>query len=819
MIRKAILTVGVLGFVLLIAGGVMAEETFTEFRAQQSGATSVDVAVINESSWVVAYEQNNALHFQKTEDTGQTWTNAVQLLGLTDFNFALDIEVQNESVYGIVADTTDERITLYNTSDGGATWSNRDVIDTADTGNDTHDPRLAISPTGQSWTVTWKSDDNVGGVITDRFFSATSQDHFDTAESPVLISVHSDGPGRWKEDSRVFYTDTDELVFIGDRSDGSGCACGQVWKSTNNGDQWTLVGSTSDGGNSDISKMIAASAIDSNTIGVVGTTGEVTPRALMFISVDGGVTWIESDTGVTIDTPLVSSGLVGFNSATWAASFGDGIDGLNVAKTTDGGDTFSVNQSILDSGGANAQSRAVARNATTYLISTVGTRVLLSDVTEIGDPLIILTPTAEQGGFNDLTDIRTDWSIGGSDQVYVRDPRSQGPTIGEVILMDPSLATITASLTCDGAGGMNTPDTELGLYVTKDGFVIEACSIDGDASFDISPSNLQQTDEAVLLAALSPTGVIEARTLNNVTVLEADNEKSSLVDFANIEGQWVRELNHLDADLSKTGGANTALVGTFGTRLISSSGLTLAADSGKTAGAVAVNGSTVYAALETANLIERLDRSGSSFVVNGSAEFTPINNGLRLSKDGRILFAWDGDEVAVINASSMELVNTIDTGLTNLVAVDISFANDNLYVANGTTVQRYDITPLGFESANFTKEVTEETTLEGESPGLEEFEEPTEGPLGTIIQNVSDGFGIPGTAIAILFGLLMLAGIIWRFSTITDNTVVLGGVVLVAVAALHLLGLFPLWLLFVVGFFAIGAGAHFMTGGGGGRME
>lgn len=701
--------------VLAIVGIGSAEETFTEHRIETTATNTIDIAVINETSWVAAWEDGD-LRFAKTDDSGQTWTTPLTIEGMPDCEDpCIDIEVQNETIYGIAFHdgNTVQRIDLQFTTDGGQTWTKENVVDTGSGTNESFFPSLAISPDGDTWAVSWQAEDNR------RPWVATSSDRFNTTDTNQQINNINDyfGPLDLEfPENDILHLSITAQNFL------SGCKCIEFWESVNNGVSWAKKGETQKMGRS--LGVAELTSLSSSVTAIANTASDSSGNDYMnfSISFDGGNSWTTEDLGIDLNRTQDAPALIGFNSGTWVIAWSEHPGGsvtnppTFVAKTIDGGSSWDINFTVTN-GVQHADNpqpiTGETKNDTAYVIAVAGTKILESDPTEIGDPIIVLSPTDTLNGFNDLRDVRTDWTTTGGESIILRDTGDD-----ELIALDPNLAEINRVSVCRVGQGLGNLDSRYGLYVTVDAFVIEACTLTGasGAGFGVWTLSLGRTDRAFTLAAADPATELEAFTMNEVAYLENDNTHIRVIDAVNLEQDWAKQINALSVDINKgnTTQRNVATTGTFGTRLYDPSGVLMAADASRSGNAVAVDNTTVYVARETSNTVEKLDRSGSSFSVNATGtEFVDVG-GLRLSKDGRLLMAWGSDDLTIFNTTDMSVVTTISGDLTDVEAADIPFQNDALYMINSTQINRYDLT--GFSIPVDATVPSDESTAEGDAP-------------------------------------------------------------------------------------------------------
>lgn len=842
MMRRG-LVVGLVGVVALLgllalAPGGAAQDSFTEFRAAVTSTSITDVEAINETAWVIAWEQADDILFSKTEDSGQTWAAPVVInntVGFGSGEFGLDLEVETESVYGVayrVGNTSSsEGSRMGVTTDGGASWSNR-VITTPTTPptNSTNDVRFDIDGSGQ-WAVTWNYDTGSDGDGSAMI--AVSSDRFATIDTFKSVDANVDGARRLIGGIDVEYR-TDGVILVAkadvrSTQDG-GCKCVNVFRSFDNGISWDLIGNATIADyRFDSIKQLNMEVADSTNIGIAaqaetsGATG-TDPFMMFQVSIDGGSTWSENN-----PPDIMSEGdpgipaLVAFNSITWRIGYVDAPDAgfqYDVYATKDRGSSwttqddigFNISTGLTPTSSVTLGVGGAQVNDTAYILSSPGTFVELSGAIDAGEPTP--GPFATVLGFEDLTDVETNLEPD-SPRVYVRD-RAVSSTQQLVSRFSDELAFQVEERICNVAGfdGFSENTLTAGLTITFEERVIFPCLDDGTGrtSWHVADSGggWSADQDAVFISGAGAFSPVSSRTLNDVLI-------PGLVSAAEGGGEGIKQHDAItlevdeqplewdDAMIGRGGKGWVVASGSDGTSIWRRIGGTKVIPS--TADdfeSVRIHNETLWAHDADTDTLKRFTiEAGSGLNETHSLSVGGVNllSKVRISGDGELLAVVQGDSDSVLVLNGSDLSEVGNASVTNPIDAAFDVNNNRLYVISQTTLFGFEVFNFpggpGVESGAVPDQFDEEGTGEGVP---EDVDSTALGPFGLAL--AAESFGVDRETAGWILGALIILGLSAGlfFLTESDGAAMGGGAAALAISTG--LSWIPLWFTVTLGFIA-----------------
>ena len=294
--------------------------------------------VVNGSTLYVASAMGGVW---KSTDSGSTWTPLSESLpSLSDGSLAMDPNNSSILYLGLGDPFDGTGIGLVKSTDGGATWSSPVFL-----GNETTIQDVVVDPSNSSIVLAATNDGLYRSTNAGASFGQVAIDTGDGV-SPRVWSIASTGVGQFA------------LSLEGNPAATSGTTDGQVWTSTDDGASWTqATGMTKPSGVGRITLAPAPSQPQTlYAMAAVPNYYGTDDLADIFKSTDGGQTWTALNVNGTLKqftNPNADVTYVGdlLNGQGWynqmvavdpsdpnTAYFGGA---LLIAKTTDGGSTFS----------------------------------------------------------------------------------------------------------------------------------------------------------------------------------------------------------------------------------------------------------------------------------------------------------------------------------------------------------------------------------------------------------------------------------------------------------------------------------------------
>lgn len=419
-----------------------------------------------------------------------------------------------------------------------------------------------------------------------------------------------------------------------------------------------------------------------------------------------------------------------------------------------------------------------------------------------------LSPTAtDQLSTFGLRDIRTDWTLDNAGhEVYVREIRGGSGPGAKVTVYNPSLSVLRGGFPCTGGGLIEEPSA-VEFAVTKeaserlvwpciDDTGSDALVLANGTTFDyINQVNL---DPAVA-APYSPRS-LECADANRC--ISSNSEETHLVRIDPLNGRvnWARGFAGVrDVDVDLDNATRYAATGESGTRLYGPSAAIEAERTDLDFAAVATYEDKLWIGNSLA--VRQYNISGGSLnFCCGNTSLAAEELGLRTSKDGQWLMAWDNDRAHVVEPDSLRAVVRVDPP-GSIVAADMDLNNSALYVINATHVHAYDLTGTNVTATTQTQPPatngTETDTLEpgGTATGVD--------LISQWIQGVKSGFGGTDERAAWLLGILFMLGLGGATFALVKSPTSFG---IGAFAGIGLgvgLGLLPLWFPFTLALVAL----------------
>lgn len=700
--------VAALGGLMLVSDSVSAATTNT-VNADGAGPTSVHA--VNNSDFFACYrstgDAGNDLNISQSTDGGASWTDSrVGTATTADWS-----QGKGHNICYVHADGMGNVIVAY--------------------GNETNDNLYAaVSPdNGTSWTTTEVASSGTADATGDNWAHIFNATHAYVVGSlrgtgaTTQFCETSDGGGSWActeivADAGPFLraslidTDTIHVVTDTDLEDM------RVYKSSDGGSTWagTLITTANP-------QALAYDAKDENLQIALRMDTFTSPDRFVLLCTDDG--WATTENcgvwdlsgdgsgGGSAGAPEIRTSAGG----NWYFAYKDNVDGTaRVAERTAGtamGDRSWVGNTTLNSCGPGS-------GCTGLGLGVFGSDGWVSsyEFQGTGGGVFVTSEGASQAdlevtGFNEARDVRTDYS--NDPLIFVRSDSSDQPT-GQIAQFNKLLSSRTNRDQCPQAS--LTPGAgDFGLSVTFDGFLVWACEkldpVGSAVAFAPSISSsatFRTTDCAVAFEAL------ESETLNNVAAgcTASPTEEITRLNMG-LEGsvvQWDRSfdaLQHITTDRGTAENLTWGVSNELGVRAFDSQGLRVATASSVLGLSIGVHNGTVY--VGNATSIGKYDRSVDVLTLNTSVSEGTRVGGLRLSKDGQFVLAWQGSEFRVHNATDLGQIVSIDVG-DAIRACDMDVRNNRVYCVTQDTL-------TGWEVFDSTSSLAGEGTAGSENPALD----------------------------------------------------------------------------------------------------
>lgn len=416
---------------------------------------------------------------------------------------------------------------------------------------------------------------------------------------------------------------------------------------------------------------------------------------------------------------------------------------------------------------------------------------------------------------NGCSDVRTTYD--NTPLIFTREE-----TTSRITRLDADLVVQESALVCS-QGADPLTGLRSGLTVPVDQKVVYPCL--GVQSPIVRTASTQLGLQTTVEVNVIPEAM-ESFTGNVILVYDpGDNDQNFVV----VDGVTANQDATLtlaginDADIEKFGSNITYVTGDFGTQARTGVSQQLSfRNDGLVRLCVAAHNGTVW--LGDADKIERYNTTAGTFNLENSISSVGCKaGGMRVSKDGAYLFAWQNEQVVLMNSTSLTVLRTEPIG-TTVNGADMDFLNNYLYVATDDNVFRFNVfdvtgsvagdgnpgepnpAPTNNPFADFESTEDDPGIIDGGGGGgvPAGATGSTSGDSIFSVVSGADSLGVAQSTMRAFIAVLLIAGMAGGAYTVFENVPLSAGAGGLGFFLAIMFGFIPLWFVFLVSLLVIG---------------